>query len=608
MARPNLFAQLKTVFQRPVVIRNVGGRKLKVADSSHIQAFSTNALRDRYSRIFVSSAYSSPLSSGYGQNAAYQAQRIMLFRDYDLMDNDPVISSALDIFADESTVPNEYGKILVVSSEDVKIKEIVENLFYDILNIEHNLYWWIRSAVKYGDFFLFLEISEKFGVVNCLPLSVYDTIRIEGEKPENPSYFYFETLGANGHKQKFDNYEIAHFRMLSDGNFLPYGKSLIEPARRIFRQLTLMEDAMLIHRIMRAPEKRIFKIDVGAIAPDAVEPTIKMMMDRSKKIPFIDPATGDYNLRYNMQNIMEDFWIPVRGGDSGTEITNLQGLQYDSIEDIEYLQNKLFAALKIPKAFLGYDESINGKLTLAAEDVRFARTIAKIQRPIVSELKRIAQIHLFAQGFRDEQMMNFELELVNPSTIFEQEKVNLWTEKINLATSMMTSNLLSSDFIYHEIFKMPDEQVAEERAKVILDKKRLAKLQQIETGQDQQGAPPMDGGGDMPPDDMPPPEGGDMPLPEGAEDEPDLGGRPEKGQTYAQDSHVRGRDPLGFKERYQALHRANDRVSSKSPFSLDLSRMEARFSGKQNSELMTENSDFSVTDDLKGTYMDPDNL
>ena len=209
-----------------------------------------------------------------------------------------------------------------------------------------------------------------------------------------------------------------------------------------------MEDAMLIHRIMRAPEKRVFKIDIGNIPPNEVDNYMQRIINKMKKIPFVDQNTGDYNLKYNIQNLTEDFYLPVRGGDSGTNIENLSGLEFSNTDDIDYLKAKLFAALKIPKAYLGYEEQISGKATLAAEDVRFARTIERIQRIVVSELTKIAIVHLYSQGITDSELTNFELQLVNPSTIYEQEKVNLWSEKVRLAQDIQGLNMLSKDWVY----------------------------------------------------------------------------------------------------------------------------------------------------------------
>ena len=199
----------------------------------------------------------------------------------------------------------------------------------------------------------------------------------------------------------FDNYEMAHFRLLTDMNFVPYGRSYIEPARKLFKQYTLMEDAMLIHRIVRAPEKRIFYMNVGSIPPNEVDAFMEKTLSKLKRTPFVDERTGEYNLKYNMQNILEDFYIPIRGNDQATKIENLNGLQWNGIEDVEYLRNKLFAALKVPKAFMGYDENTDGKATLAAQDIRFARTIERIQRIVVSELYKIALVHLYTPSDRD---------------------------------------------------------------------------------------------------------------------------------------------------------------------------------------------------------------
>ena len=280
---------------------------------------------------------------------------------------------------------------------------------------------------KYGDFYLHLEIEPEYGILNVKPISTYEMTRIEDTDPENPSYVVFKQEGT--YKADYENYEIAHFRMLGDSNFLPYGKSMVEQGRKTWKQLSLMEDAMMIHRIMRAPEKRVFQIDIGNIPPAEVDNYMQKILNKMKKTPIIDQARGEYNLKYNMQNITEDVFLPVRGGDSGTRIESLPGLSYEAVEDIEYLKNKMLAALRVPKAFLGYEESLGSKATLAAEDVRFARTIERIQRIIVSELTKIAVVHLYSQGYTDEDLVNFELNLTNPSKIYEEEKTSIVVDR-----------------------------------------------------------------------------------------------------------------------------------------------------------------------------------
>jgi len=273
---------------------------------------------------------------------------------------------------------------------------------------------------------------------------------------------------------------MSHFRLLTDTNFLPYGRSYLEPGRKLFKQYTMMEDAMLIHRIVRAPEKRIFYINVGNIAPAEVENFMQKTISKMKRTPYIDQQTGDYNLKYNMQNLLEDFYIPVRGNDQATKIDNLGGLQYDGIQDVEYLRDKLFAALKVPKAFMGYEKDLTGKATLAAEDIRFARTIERIQRIVVSELTKIALVHLYAQGYTDESLTNFELSLTTPSIIYDQERIALMKEKVDLAAQMMENKLLPTDYIYENIFHLSEDQYDEYRNLIAEDAKRRFRLAQIE--------------------------------------------------------------------------------------------------------------------------------
>jgi hypothetical protein len=504
-------------------------------------------LRDRYTKL-QRSYYETQTGA---QSMAYHQVRRELFRDYDAMDNDPIIASALDIYADESTTKNEYGDVLHIRSKNENVSALLHNLFYDVINVEFNLWPWVRNLVKYGDFFLALEIAENKGIVNVMPYSVYNTERLEGTDPNNQNYVKFKTEVDRFGKKEYENYEMAHFRLLSDTNFLPYGKAMIEGGRRVWKQISLMEDAMMIHRIMRAPEKRIFKIDIGNINPQEVDNYMQKIINKMKKTPFVNKDTGDYNLKYNVQNLTEDFFLPVRGGDSGTSIENLAGLEYTAIEDIDYLKAKLFAALKIPKSFLGYEEDVNGKATLAAQDVRFARTIERIQRTVVSELTKIAIVHLAASGIDDSEMTNFELTLTNASTIYEQEKVNLWSEKTRLASDLKQLNMLSTDWVFHNVFGMSEEEMDTERAKMILDLKDRFRYQSIE----QQGQDPAN-----PPQQQNVEE--EIEKMKQEINDNDKGGRPREGNTYGKDKHPLGRDPLGNKENETERKRENRTMES----------------------------------------------
>ena len=575
MADKSLFSRLSKLFSSDVVVRNIGGKQLKVADINQIQTtgkYETNSLIDRFSRLYI---YNN--KNIFNPNLNYQTLRIQLYSDYEAMDTDPLIASTLDILADEATLRNEHGEVLSIKSSDERLQKVLYNLFYDILNIEFNLWSWTRNMCKYGDFFLKLEISEEFGVFNALPYTVYHMVRTEGQDPENPSKVAFQidpdglasSLDPNyipkSNKKviHLDNYEVAHFRLISDTNYLPYGRSYIEPARKIFKQLTLMEDAMLIHRIMRAPEKRMFYINVGGIPPNEVEQFMQKTIDGMKKTPYVDQQTGQYNLRFNIQNMMEDFYLPVRNGDSSTKIETTKGLEYDGTQDVDYLLAKMFAALKVPKAYFGYEGDLQGKATLAAEDIRFARTVERIQKIIESELNKIALVHLYAQGFTGESLTNFELSLTNPSIIFEQEKVALLSEKMQLAQNMIDSQQFSTDYVYENIFNLSEDQYNQMRDLVREDAKRKFRLAQIEN----EGNDPVESGVSYgTPHDLASMYGrraAESPKVTLGYDEQNPVGRPQEKASFigTQEDPLGGRDRLGTNDMHGGYPSDNDNVN-----------------------------------------------
>ena len=544
MADKSIFSRLGKLFSSNVIVRNVGGKRLKVRDTSRLQSVGNKVSMgvDRFSKLRKTN-----VNFGYGtpsmQNFSYSKNE--LYTDYETMDQDAIISSALDIYADESTMKNEFDQVLTIQCQNENVQKILHNLFYDILNIEFNLWPWLRNMCKYGDSFLKLDIAEGYGVVNVIPLSSYEMTRTEGEDPNDPYKVTFKQDGGGG-QFEYQNFEIAHFRLLSDSNFLPYGKSMVEPARKTWKQLSMMEDAMMIHRIMRAPEKRIFKIDVGNIPPNEVDTYMQAIIDKMKKVPYVDQTTGEYNLKFNMQNMMEDFYLPTRGGESGTGIESVSGLDFNAIDDIEYLRNKMMSALRVPKAFLGYDEQVEGKATLAAEDIRFARTIERLQRIAVSELTKIAIVHLYTQGFKDADLVDFELSLTTPSTVYEQEKIAIWQEKIRLATDIQSSKLLSDEWIYENIMNMGDSAWQKERENVISDIKLKFRQTQIENeGNDPSktlrsfGTPhDLATAGQQSYD-----EPSDNPV-----------GRPDIGMKYKSTEHPGGQDPIGDKDLHKTFN------------------------------------------------------
>ena len=568
MADTSLFGRLKRLFSTQVVVRRVGKDKLKVVDSSRLQGDGNrrgSAYYDRYGRLHGSNSRKNWQT--YNERFNYHSNKLELYTDYEAMDKDSIISSILDIYSDECTLKNDMGDVLRIKSTDEKIKKTLHNLFYDVLNIEFNLWSWVRGMNKYGDYYVYLDIDDELGVVNAQPLSVYETRREEGYDLDNPYSVRFEVeeqntnaISQRNNTKFLESFQVGHFRLLTDTNFLPYGRSLLEGARKTWKQLTLMEDAMMIHRIMRAPEKRIFKIDIGNIPPAEVDSYMANIIDQMKKTPYIDETTGDYNLKFNMQNMLEDYYLPVRGGASGTEIDTLSGMEFGGIDDIEYLKNRMLAALKVPKAFIGYEEGVEGKATLAQEDIRFARSVERIQKIVLSELTKIAVVHLYSQGYTDEELVNFELELTNPSIIYEQEKANLWSEKVSLVSDMKDLKMLSQEWMYKNIFNMSDDEWKKEQYKVLNDIKLGFRHDQLaEEGND----PIKTGESFGTPHDLATlqqsgEEGGDdgganagFPTVEDTGGAPEGGfegaGRPKESGNYQTDENPFGRDPIGRK-------------------------------------------------------------
>lgn len=618
MVDTSLRARLSRLFSTNVIVRRISKNRLKVVDSNRLQSSGNLSNRNHVDR-FNGVHRGMPGYNTYGQNQSFHTAKIQLFRDYEAMDADPIISSALDIYADESTVKDNDGDTLTIRSHDERIVKVLRNLFNDILNIDFNLWPWIRNACKYGDFYLHLDIEEDIGIINVVPISPYEIRREEGYELENPYAHRFVLEGTHsagsfiasrGEQKIFEPFEIAHFRLLSDTNFLPYGKSMIEPARKIFKQLSLMEDAMLIHRIMRAPERRIFKIDIGNIPPNEVDQHMQNIINGMKKVPYIDETTGDYNLKFNIQNSIEDYFMPVRGGESGTEIDTLPGLSSDGqIDDIDYLKNKQFSALKIPKAFLGYDEGVEGKGTLAQEDIRFARTIERIQKIFVSELTKIAVIHLYAQGFTDEDLINFDLSLTNPSLIYEKQKVETLSEKVTLAQNLKESRMFSNQWIYENIYGLTQVEWQTMQAQVINDLKEDFRKDQIASeGNDPTkthqsfGTPHDIAAMYVNKSDMPELHPEVVPGP----------GRPKGNVTGRSHKSPFGRDPLAGKELATSLQQNSSpldtRKKKSGPFSMENAEISALVASMKSKDVIRKTLIKEEVDKDNGTLLDEKNL
>tara|TARA_R110001599_G_scaffold156722_1_gene342600 strand:+ start:1571 stop:3403 length:1833 start_codon:yes stop_codon:yes gene_type:complete len=404
-------------------------------DQERLQSQQTAFLRNQWNKVD---------SELYNQAIYYETTRLASFYDFESMEFTPEIAAALDIYAEESCTPDESGTLLTVESDSSRIRDILDNLFHKILDLHAVLPAWTRNTCKYGDNFVYLKIDPKQGIIGASQLP-----NIEIERKDESSYLTSRkagSYGVEGEEERdknikfewrnksisFNAWEVAHFRLLGDDRRLPYGTSMLEKVRRIWKQLLLSEDAMMIYRVTRAPERRVFKINVGNIDDQDVQAYVQKIANNFKRTHAVDNTTGQVDLRYNALAVDQDFFVPVRNDGAANPIETLPGAgNLDQIADIEYIQKKMLAALRIPKPFLGFDEPAGEGKNLALQDIRFARTINRVQQSMVQELNKIAIVHLYILGFEDE-LENFTLRLQNPSTQAEMLKVEQFQSKVAL--------------------------------------------------------------------------------------------------------------------------------------------------------------------------------
>ena len=375
----------------------------------------------------------------YNQSVYYEPNRLAAYFDYESMEFTPEISAALDIYAEESTTLSEKGDILTIYSESDRIKSILDDLFLNKLDINTNLSMWARGVCKYGDNFVYLKIDPEKGIIGCQQLPNIEIERLEGAAARSHGQVVDSKLPSRelrftwkNKDMEFQAWEIGHFRLLGDDRKLPYGTSMLDKIRRIWKQLLLAEDAMLIYRTSRAPERRVFKIFVGNMDDKDIEPYVQRVANKFKRDQIQNPNNGQVDMRYNQMAVDQDYFIPVRDPSQTNPIETLPGAQnLGEIADIEYIQKKLLAALRIPKAFLGFEEVVGEGKSLALMDIRFARTINRIQKSLIQELNKIALIHLYLVGMEDE-LNNFTLSLTNPSAQSDLLRIEQWKEKITL--------------------------------------------------------------------------------------------------------------------------------------------------------------------------------
>ena len=409
----------------------------------------------------------------YSQAIYYEPSRLSAQYDYESMEYTPEISAALDIYAEESTTTNEDGFILQIYSESKRIKGVLADLFNNSLDINTNLPMWTRNTCKYGDNFVYLKLDPERGVVGVQQLPTIEIERHEVGVSQKISVDITKELDSQkkalhftwkNKSMEFQSWEIAHFRLLGDDRKLPYGTSMLEKARRIWKQLLLCEDAMLIYRTSRAPERKLFKVFVGNMNDDDVEAYVQRVANKFKREQIVDSKTGNVDMRFNQMAVDQDYFIPVRDPAAPDPISTLPGAtNLSEIADIEYIQKKLLTALRVPKAFLGFEEVVGDGKNLALQDIRFARTINRVQKSMIAELNKIAIIHLFLLGFEDE-LSNFTLGLTNPSTQADLLKVDIWKEKVLLYKDLVSDpgngiQPTSSTWAKKHIFGFSDEEI-----------------------------------------------------------------------------------------------------------------------------------------------------
>jgi len=431
--------------------RSMSGQEFKRHDSNMSQNFN----------LFTSAAFRN-------QNRAER------YIDFEQMEYMPEIASALDIYADEMTTSNEYDRLLNIDCLNHEIKTILESLFYDALNIEFNCFGWARSMVKYGDFFLYLDIDEKLGITSVIGMPGNEVERLEGQDDSNPNYVQFQWNGAG---LTFENWQVAHFRILGNDRYSPYGTSVLDPARRIWRQLVLLEDAMIAYRVVRAPERRIFKIDVGNIPPQDIPQYMEKVKSEMKRNQLVDANTGRVDLRYNPLSLEEDYFIPMRGG-VGSDISSLQGASsLNDIDDVKYLRDKLFAAIKVPQSYLtNLEDGSEDKTTLAQKDIRFARTIHRLQRSVLAELEKMAIVHLYTLGYRGPDLLSFKITLNNPSRLAELQQLEYMRTKFETATAV-PEGTYSKRWVASNILGLSDSEFLRNQRETFYDRKYQQSLE-----------------------------------------------------------------------------------------------------------------------------------
>lgn len=393
----------------------------------------------------------------------FESARLPAYMDYEGMEYYPLISSALDLLMEESTHIGVDGKMLKIYSNKPRIKEVLEELFYDIININTNLPFWTRNTIKYGDNFVATYGEPKKGILHLKQMVNYEVERVENFVNNKPVVKFKNKINSD----EYNSLEVLHFRLLGDDKFLPYGCSILNKIRRVFRQLVMAEDFMLTYRILRASEKRIYKIDVGNMEDDDIEEYIMNVATKLRRTPEINPNNGQFDYRFNPSNLDEDIYLPVRNANVVTGVDTIQGAgNLNEIADIEYLRDNLFTGLGIAKPFLTFQDASGGGKGLAQFDIRLAKKIIRIQQAMIQELNKLAMVHLFLLGFTGDDLKSFVLSLTSPSTQDEIIKIDLLKSKAQAYTDLTRADngiaAMSHTNAKRLIFNLSDKEIVDD--------------------------------------------------------------------------------------------------------------------------------------------------
>ncbi len=474
---------------------NITNSKYALTDNDLIVTKSKEAFQKEKLQLqqqkYLESQWAKVDNELYQKSVFYETSRLASYMDYEAMEFTPEIAVALDIMSEESCTLSEKGQIMSIYSDSSRIKKVLEDLFFNVLDIHSNLPMWTRNTCKYGDNFIYLKIDYKDGIIGASQLT-----NIDIERKETGLFPFQESLESEDDTKKrevtfvwkdrsleFNAWEIAHFRLLGDDRKIPYGTSVLEKVRRIWKQLLLAEDAMLVYRVTRAPERRVFKVYVGNIDDEDVESYVQKVANKFKRTQTTDQQTGQSDIRYNTLAVDQDYFVPVRDPNASMPIETLPGASnLDQIADIQFIQRKMVTALRVPKTFLGFEEPTGEGKNLALMDIRFARTINRIQQAIIQELNKIAIIHLYILGFHDE-LNNFKLSLNNPSTQGEMLKVEQWKEKVLLYKDLVGGvdggiAPTSHTWAKKNIFNWSSDEILEDLEQQRLEKAASAELEQ----------------------------------------------------------------------------------------------------------------------------------